>query len=486
MNKSRLQHPEWAIKFKTKGTELRYINNHYYLYKITSKWDKEKKKTRKITLGMIGKITKEEGLVLKGTKRATNNNKIKRPICCKEYGASDILQSIGKDIIGHLKVLFSDQWQAIYVLAIQRLLYQAPLKNMQFHYEESYLSQTFPEMNLSKNRLTSLMNNIGNDRNKIISFLKMFIEGSEHILFDITHVISQSAKMQVNQIGYNSQKVFDPQVNLFYMFSTDKKAPIYYRIVPGDISGIKALKLTVKEAALEKAIIIADKGFASEDNIQYLQHNSLSYILPLRRNSRFMDVSRLSSRRYEKAFDGHFFFMKRAIFYCAYEKEKQRCILFFDSKLCLEEKNDYLHRIEEKYEKYSIEGFKKKELTFGTILITTNLKNTPQEIYEKLKTRMEIESLFDVFKNTLNADRTYMQSSQSLEAWLLINHIALLLYYKIYTLLKNQNLLKSLSPKDLLMKLSRIVKLQINDEWITSEINSKTAALLSKLKLPVT
>jgi len=199
-----------------------------------------------------------------------------------------------------------------------------------------------------------------------------------------------------------------------------------------------------------------------------------------------MDVSRLSSRRYEKAFDGHFFFMKRAIFYIAYEKEKQSCILFFDSKLCLEEKNDYLHRIEEKYDKYSIEGFKKKELTFGTILVTTNLKNTPQKIYEKLKTRMEVESLFDIFKNTLNADRTYMQSSQSLEAWLLINHIALLLYYKIYTLLKNQNLLKSLSPKDLLLKLSRIVKLQINGEWVTSEINSKTAALLSKLKLPVT
>ena len=69
MNRPSLQHPEWAVKFKTKGTELRYINKRYYLYKITSKWDKEKKRTKKITLGMIGKITKEEGLVPKGSKQ---------------------------------------------------------------------------------------------------------------------------------------------------------------------------------------------------------------------------------------------------------------------------------------------------------------------------------------------------------------------------------------------------------------------------------
>lgn len=61
-----MQHPEWATKHKIKGTELRLINGKYYLYKITSKWDKEKKVTRKITLGMIGRITEKEGLIPKG------------------------------------------------------------------------------------------------------------------------------------------------------------------------------------------------------------------------------------------------------------------------------------------------------------------------------------------------------------------------------------------------------------------------------------
>lgn len=65
-----MAHPDWALKFKEKGTELRNIRGKYYLYRITSKWDPEKKVNRKITLGQIGVITQEYGLVPTGqTKR---------------------------------------------------------------------------------------------------------------------------------------------------------------------------------------------------------------------------------------------------------------------------------------------------------------------------------------------------------------------------------------------------------------------------------
>ena len=45
-----MKHPDWALKFKTKNTELRLIRGKYYLYNITSKWDPVKKrpKTQKL------------------------------------------------------------------------------------------------------------------------------------------------------------------------------------------------------------------------------------------------------------------------------------------------------------------------------------------------------------------------------------------------------------------------------------------------------
>ena len=61
-----MQHPEWALKFKTKGTELRNIRGKYYLYNVTSRRDPITKKTKKITLSQVGTITEEYGIIPTG------------------------------------------------------------------------------------------------------------------------------------------------------------------------------------------------------------------------------------------------------------------------------------------------------------------------------------------------------------------------------------------------------------------------------------
>ena len=45
-----MNHPDWALKFKAKNTELRCIRCKYYHYNITSKYDSIKKRSKKITL----------------------------------------------------------------------------------------------------------------------------------------------------------------------------------------------------------------------------------------------------------------------------------------------------------------------------------------------------------------------------------------------------------------------------------------------------
>jgi hypothetical protein len=136
-----MAHPEWALKFKQKGTELRCIRGKYYLYKVSSVWDKEKKRARKISGEMIGTIKENDGLVPKGANKKPSIVKIDpvRPISTKEYGACSILTSQSCDIIERLQESFPSIWKELWALAIGRLVYQAPLKNMKFLYQESYL-----------------------------------------------------------------------------------------------------------------------------------------------------------------------------------------------------------------------------------------------------------------------------------------------------------------------------------------------------------
>jgi len=481
-----MAHPDWALKFKQKGTELRCINGNYYLYRISSKYDKERKVTRKITHEMLGKISEKDGFIPKGSTRKPK--KALTP-AVKEYGAGNFLLNIGNDIIGSLKRSFPDHWKQLVVLAINRLLYQAPLKNNEFLYLESYLSEVFDDIKLDKNYLTNFMEEIGSSRDQITAFMQKYVTGMKNIVFDATHIFSSSKSCKLSNVGYNSKKDFDPQINLIYMFSLDQQIPVYYRIFPGNISGMKALKLSIEESGIANALVVGDKGFASEENFAHLESQNLSYIFPLKRGSSYISYDRLKVREYDKAFDGHFMYQGRPIFYYTINHPaiKRKSCVFYDHKLAKDEEASYLRRIEEQKEGYDIEGYKLKQLSFGTLsMITNKLAEEPSDIYVQYKHRMEIETLFDSYKNLLEADSSYMHSDSAFEAWSFINHISIMLYYKLFSLIKEKNKTNNLSPKDLLLRLSKVAKIKINNKWYLSEINAKSVKLFHELDITVT
>jgi len=79
-----------------------------------------------------------------------------------------------------------------------------------------------------------------------------------------------------------------------------------------------------------------------------------------------------------------------------------------------------------------------------------------------------------------------MRDDYQMEGWAFINFIALVFYYRLYRILADNSLLKRYTPYDVLIHLSRIYKLKIQNEWITSEIPKKTRVILEKLNIPIT
>ena len=100
-------------------------------------------------------------------------------------------------------------------------------------------------------------------------------------------------------------------------------------------------------------------------------------------------------------------------------------------------------------------------------------KQRGEKIYEYLKARVNIEQLFDTFKNILEADRTYMRDDYELEGWMLVNFVTMLLYYRTYNTLRGKRMLNNYSPKDTLIHLSRIQETKIGEKWLKTEIPKK-------------
>jgi len=475
-----LSYPDWVLNHRSPGTNISFIRGKYYLYSVSSVWDKEKRRAKKITGQYLGRIT-EEGLI----PPARRLSKPLTSITVKEYGSSAFFKAVSGDVLENLRKVFPSQAEQLYAMAVLRAIHHCPFKRMELFYEQSYMSEDFGNMNLSGSALTAFLRKIGANREKISRFLSYFIEGNRHLIFDATNIISKSEKMEINRIGYKRQTGFNPQVNLLYAFALENRMPVYYRILPGNIKDVTALKLTMEESQLRDVIIVADKGFSSNANFDMLDDAGLNYIVPLKRNSTLFDKSVISSGDKSK-YDGYFMWQRRPIWYYQRNTDGKSIITYVDEMLKASEESDYLNRIEKKLEGYSKEGFLDRQYDFGTIIIKTNLSKTAEEIHGLYKERGEIEQSFDFLKNLMEQDKSYMQNPQSFEAWTFINHLALLLNYKIYNLLRVKKKLKKYSVLDLISHLRYIFKTKVNGNWITTEISKKTIDLLDELDVHIT
>ena len=146
----------------------------------------------------------------------------------------------------------------------------------------------------------------------------------------------------------------------------------------------------------------------------------------------------------------------------------------------------HLQRLEENKEDYSNDGFINKQFHFDTITFHTNLTVDPKEVYILYKMRNSVEQTFDFLKNLSDQDHTYLQSEQAVESWAFINHISLMLVYRVYVIIKKTGFTFEFSVQDLITHLKYIQRLKKNNSWVSGEISGKTQKLLDKLQIHIT
>ncbi len=80
-----------------------------------------------------------------------------------------------------------------------------------------------------------------------------------------------------------------------------------------------------------------------------------------------------------------------------------------------------------------------------------------------------------------------MQDEDALEAWAFINHIALMLCYRLFRVIKDHGLTSKYSVEDLIEYLKSVTKIRIDGgEWITAEISSKANKLMDACDIHIT
>ena len=447
------------------GDDDSYVTNDWNItprnihHCYEQRWDKEKEKRVKVSK-YIGRVT-SKGIKTRDTLKIRGSY---------EYGNVCLLNSLAKSskLSSRLEEVFGADWESMLVFAMNRVINPLPLKSVQSWTEKTYLSKELTNLHISPKSLSSLLKRIGvGDQ---LRFFRLLLKERVSLIYDLSFILSQSQSLLFAERGYNKDHLFLPQVNLALGFSHPEKLPAFLRIVPGSVRDISTLVNSVEEMGLSRGIMVTDTGFFSRTNLEHLIKRGLSFIIPCKRNSRLVPQITVLSKNF-------FMYRGRAIKHTETEAEELHLYLFEDTRLGCEEETTYYTLIEQGKRKFK-EGDMKN---FGRISLLSDLADSPQQIYLMYKSREEIEVAFNLLKNVMEVDRTYLRDNESLSGYLFINFISLYLYYFVLNLLQKEELNSKLSVRDLLLELSKIYVVESEGKELISGIPKKANCLIQLL-----
>jgi len=308
-----MQLPEWVKPFKAKGIEIRKRGKRYHAYRITSKWDPIKKRSKKITLEYLGVITPNG--IIKPRKQGMIRGDY-------QYGNVSLLFELAQNsgLIDILEKIFPYQWEQILMFSFSRLLQPLPLKSIRYQYENTYLCKKF-KVALSPKALSNLLQSVGNNFNSRHKLMRELTTQSQYLIIDFTALFSYSENINLLERGRNKNHLFIPQINLLLLFSPETNLPTYIRLLPGSIRDVSSIKTTIQLAGIHEYIFIGDRGFFSESNIKILESEETSFVFPLKRNNEYVP------KRLQTKFDGILKYHDRPIIYWK-KKTWEICLCF--------------------------------------------------------------------------------------------------------------------------------------------------------------
>ncbi len=454
---------DWVRKIleneNLRNVEVKKIGNNYYAYSVSSVYDREKKRPRKVSGKYIGKIT-ESGII----------RKIQRNIrTVLEYGNSQIIYSILNDIQKPLKKHFSSA-NEIMAMASIKAIRNVPLKYIDDAYSKLYMSMIM-DASLSHYTIAMKLREIGSDTKAQHDFFKDMIDDGNTYLYDLSSIFSYSGNTNLAERGYNKDHIFLDQINFSLLFSEDRKLPVALKVYPGSIRDVKTVKKTIDEFSLYSSIIVMDRGFVSMKMINYMSNN-MKYIQPLRRNSKLID--------YSIGMKGSFTYRGRGIMYGFIKYSNYSLYVYEDARLRGEEiSNSIVARTVNP-------EIKVHEERLGKISIISNLDKTPDEIYLIYKEREDIEQCFDAMKNEMENDKTYLMDNDAIRGYFFVSFISLYIHYRLLEILRINDLIGKYSVNELLFELSKVYAVQYSDDKIElNEIPKRVETIMKKINMDI-
>lgn len=371
----------------------------------------------------------------------------------------------------------------IYCIAILRVC-DPGIKDYELKeaYETSFLSELYPGVSLSKNTVSTFLNNLGKALSKIVQFMQnrtAAVSMDHHLLVDGTLKSDESRINSLSDFSRKARTKGTRDISVLYAFDLEEMEPVCSKCFPGNMLDATSYREFISENSITKGIIVGDKGFpesAAHDHFE--AHPDLHYLNPVKRNSKL--ISRHNMLDFTGILPG----------YEGITFRKEKCTgtnkwlySYRDSYKASKEERDWLRRAK-KNGTYSLATLREKQKTFGTIVLECDLDLPAETAYKAYDKRWEIEVVMRYYKSACEFDETRVQDDYSVIGSEFCDFLSTLLTFRLIKAFDQAQLLEDRTYKKIMSVLVRAKKARVSgSDWQLIRLNPSHEEILQELGL---
>jgi transposase len=409
---------------------IRYKNNGRYAYETHNVWNKEKKKaeTKWVYLGVVDPAT--------GEIARAREQKVEQEKLILNYGDSAALYEFSEKLGFNalLQSVFGGDFDNVLALTFYKLFESNAMNYAKTWFEGNYANRLFPNARLSSQRVSELLERIG-DEHLYREFFRKYCSClySEHgVAIDSTG-LQNDIDIPLTALGHHGSSL-ENELRLLMVIDKDTSEPLYFRFFPGNIVDVSTLKNTLSEIeqyGISTAFALIDAGYYSEDNIFALYDKSIPFLTRLPANRKlFKEVVAQTAATLEVP--GKFVrYGKRGLYVQKiparfFDKYDGYAYVCCDIKRKAEETTRTMFAAQEDSE--TLDETEKKLLTAGKFVLISSKEISVDEVLPYYYLRQSAERIFQISKTYADILPLRVHSEQTLRGVLLLNFIAVVLY----------------------------------------------------------
>jgi transposase len=423
------------------------------------------------------------GHIIDGAFVAISDPVAQRKTELKDYADVVLIDSVSRSLLDELYAVYSaSDALKIYGMALLRVCYSGvPCSRLKHYYESSWVSVMFPSLSLSRNTVSSFLQNLGKSYSLIVSFMRNRVNSlteGRHIAIDGTLKGDNSS---VNSLAHYSRKARvkgTMDITVVFAYDVDLREPICSKVFAGNVLDSVSYQRFLSENGLKQGIVMADKGFPKKAAQEAFESSrDLHWLNPIKRNDKRIANHDMYS------FTGMLDDRNRDILF---KKEKlDDCYLyaFYDRKRAAKEEADYFKH--HKGKPFDAQHLSKSDERFGTVVFESDVDTDPSTIYKMYDERWLIEECFRYYKNVTDFDDTRVHSDYSVYGSEFVNFISSVMTSRIIRKFEEIGLFSEMSYKDIMSKLASAKKVDTlgNGQWEFVRTTKGTEKILERLGL---